>query len=521
VGGASIGNPRGDERATLSGTRQAFFDGDFEAALSACQNVRARDSAAQFEIAALRARILLRLDRPELAIDALRVAAFKSLSLDQHVTAQMLLGAAYVRLGQSDRGIALLVGAQESSVGAHSTIRAEVALNLGIAQYRAGNYEAAETLFASVPGESDIVYGRALEYRGWLAQARGDVAAAAQWFTATFDTLERCTHRDRYLEASAMYGLAMLSPSLMLLEQWPSVQRRIRAFDWSVSGVLRWRFWILVAASMMSEILGDIDQARDCARDAELLAENPGYCTVALCRAAEIFRGLQQPDAQREFTARARLTYEKLNIRELDSDLQQVPLYVAQQLLYAGDIQGARVLLGQYRDLIAPTLRMPPADVERFDALARSLTASIHEAQGERPQAVQEFTTSFHVSSRMGDRRQATEIALHLARLTGKKRYVDYATAALRGAGGAFWMSRQLATIQAGEGPQLTATESVVLTLLVAGKTYKEIAAERHVSVKTVDHRVQTLFRKFSVHSRGELAAEALRRRLVRLAQDA
>jgi DNA-binding NarL/FixJ family response regulator len=37
------------------------------------------------------------------------------------------------------------------------------------------------------------------------------------------------------------------------------------------------------------------------------------------------------------------------------------------------------------------------------------------------------------------------------------------------------------------------------------------------MSLKTVDHRVQALFRKFGVHSRGELAAEALRRRIVRL----
>jgi DNA-binding CsgD family transcriptional regulator len=521
VGGVAIGNPRGDERATLSGARQAFFDGDFESALDACERVHARDAAAKFEVAALRARILLRFDRPERAIDALRAAAFSSLSVDQHATAQMLLGAAYVRLGQSERGVALLIQAQQSCVDAHPTIRAEVALNLGIARYREGLYAEAEALFASVPRDSDIVYARALEYRGWLAQDHGHVAAAAQWFSDTFDALARCAHQDRYLEASAMYGLAMLSPGLMLLEQWPSVQRRIHGFDWSVSGVLRWRFWILVAASMMCEALGDIDQARDFARDAELLAENDGYRTVALCRIAEIFRGLRQGDAQREFAARARLTYEQLNIRNLESDLQQVPLYVAQQLLHAGATHDASTLLAQYRDVIAPTLRMPPGDVERFEALERSLAASIHEARGERPRAVQEFTTSFRVSARMGDRRQATEIALHLARLTGKKHYIDYASDVLRNAGSAFWMTRELSAIQAGEGPHLTATESAVLQLLTAGKTYKEIATERGVSVKTVDHRVQTLFRKFSVHSRSELAAEALRRSLATLARDA
>ena len=78
-------------------------------------------------------------------------------------------------------------------------------------------------------------------------------------------------------------------------------------------------------------------------------------------------------------------------------------------------------------------------------------------------------------------------------------------------------MARELAEIRTGPGPTVTPTELEILRLLVQGKTYKEIAAARGASVKTVGNHVQTLFRKFGVHSRGELTAEALRRRIVTL----
>jgi DNA-binding CsgD family transcriptional regulator len=56
-----------------------------------------------------------------------------------------------------------------------------------------------------------------------------------------------------------------------------------------------------------------------------------------------------------------------------------------------------------------------------------------------------------------------------------------------------------------------------VLRLLVRGASYKEIAAARSVSPKTVDHQVQHLFRKFGVRSRGELVAHVLTHGIVTL----
>lgn len=65
------------------------------------------------------------------------------------------------------------------------------------------------------------------------------------------------------------------------------------------------------------------------------------------------------------------------------------------------------------------------------------------------------------------------------------------------------------------DAPRVTAAEMAVLRLLACGASYKEIAAARSVSPKTVDHQMQCLFRKFGVRSRGELVAQVLARGIV------
>ena len=248
-----------------------------------------------------------------------------SYQADQSATAQMLLGAAYVRLGQKERGAALLLDAMEKANGSQSPIRAEVALQFGIAKFRLGAYEDAESLFATIGPEQDVFHAHALEYRGWVAYARTRFAEAATWFRAALAALASCRRRDRFVEGKALYGLTAICPELLLTEDWPLIERRVRRFDWSLEGLSPWRFWIHVASSLMCEMTGDSAGARRWARQAESLARSDGYRVVALCRLAAIFRGLHQPDAHAEFTERARNLYGNVDLRDLGPDLQQLP----------------------------------------------------------------------------------------------------------------------------------------------------------------------------------------------------
>jgi DNA-binding NarL/FixJ family response regulator len=61
---------------------------------------------------------------------------------------------------------------------------------------------------------------------------------------------------------------------------------------------------------------------------------------------------------------------------------------------------------------------------------------------------------------------------------------------------------------------QLTAREREVLRYIARGYAYKEIAAELHISVKTVETHVSAVLRKLQLTSRHELSRWASERRL-------
>ena len=61
---------------------------------------------------------------------------------------------------------------------------------------------------------------------------------------------------------------------------------------------------------------------------------------------------------------------------------------------------------------------------------------------------------------------------------------------------------------------QLTAREREVLRLIARGYTYKEIARELYISVKTVEHHVSSVLHKLQLSSRHQLTRWATERRL-------
>jgi DNA-binding NarL/FixJ family response regulator len=61
----------------------------------------------------------------------------------------------------------------------------------------------------------------------------------------------------------------------------------------------------------------------------------------------------------------------------------------------------------------------------------------------------------------------------------------------------------------------LSEREAEVLRALVAGKGYKEIGFDLHISVDTVRSHIRNVYRKLQVHSAPEAVARALRERIV------
>ncbi len=500
--------------ATLAEARRAGDDGEFERCLALCDAVRARDTATQIELALLRARAHVRLDRGDRALEALRKCPHAGRSLEQQLAAEVLTGAAYVRLGQAERGAALLAATAERAKDPSAPVWVELTLQLGIATFRLGAYDEADRLLAQLGPEAGAGHAGALEYRGWIARARGRFALAAQFFQAALAALATCRRHDRYVEATCLYGLTAVCAELMSTEEWPLIERHLERFDWPAGGAARWRFWTCLGASMICETIGDTAGALRWARQAERTREGALFGIAARCRLAAVCRGLGEFNSHADLVECACEAYEALDLQQLEADLPDLPLYLAEEIAHTSAADTADALLNRYRETTLPSL-VAAGGSDRHVALFRSIEAALLEARGATDQAVQELARAYDVLVELGYRRRATWIALRLARLTGEQSYVAYAESALRGTSPQFWMARELAALRGGPGPNVTATEMAILRLLVQGKTYKEIAAARRASVKTIDNHVQALFRKFRVHSRGELAAEALRRGIV------
>jgi DNA-binding CsgD family transcriptional regulator len=64
--------------------------------------------------------------------------------------------------------------------------------------------------------------------------------------------------------------------------------------------------------------------------------------------------------------------------------------------------------------------------------------------------------------------------------------------------------------------PSLTAAEGAIVALVRRGQSTMEIARARRSSPRTVEHQIETIFRKLQVSSRSELIRELGRRRQAR-----
>ncbi len=220
--------PRAD-RPTFSAAREALFRGAFEDCLAVCDALPERS----VETDLLRARAFISLNRADRALDAIRRLHVRVEPTDESLTARMLEGAALLKLGQLDDGLTILHAAHADARRAHPTVRAEIALHLGIGHYREAQYPQALRHLRSVPETADIVRARAILFEGWVMFDAGDVEVAAERFRAALRCIASCHQYDRFIEASALYGLTFLCAEIPKPQWWPEIRERANAFDWT------------------------------------------------------------------------------------------------------------------------------------------------------------------------------------------------------------------------------------------------------------------------------------------------
>ncbi|MEA2784680.1 MAG: Bacterial regulatory protein luxR family [Candidatus Eremiobacteraeota bacterium] len=493
---------------------RAWFSGAFEHCLALCAAAHPRAAEARLELALVHARALLRLDRADEALTVLRDAGAIPCGADQSITLRMLSGAAYVRRGDLDRGLELLLAAQIDGAAAHRTIRSELALNVALAHYGRRDFDAAERALHLVEPDADIVYARALEYFGWVASARVDGERATAMFVDALGALDRCRHYDRFLEANCIRALAHLAVERLDRKTWAIVEERRAKMDWSADGLAQPRFWIAYcAATFSSEVQGNALNAAREARTAESAAPTAAFRVQARCKRAAIARCAGESISQRDHAESAADVYAALNPSEFTGDEPIVSLVLAEELASLGCTDEARSAVSTFLKFSRTSAMLSMTHSPATYAYQRLVEGAVLESAGERRAAIRRYTEAFDLYVKFGYKRRAVCAALRLARLSPAPGPIAYADAHTRRLSAQSWLRREVQSANQ-RTLRLTTVQREVLALICRGTSNPDIAAARKRSVHTVRNLVARLFVIFAVSSREELAVECVRRGL-------
>lgn len=505
------------ERVTLSAIKDTYFAGDYETCLSMCDSFSHRDAKDTAEIVLLRARCLIPLGRGDHAVEALRGLRIADEHHDEYITGRMLMSAAYVSLGKYDEALEIARKAYDEIGDVHPTVRAELTLNLAIAHYRKGQYAAASRLLDLILETEDIVYVRALQFRGGVAWSSGDFVGSLDKFREAALRIKQCRHQDRFIEAHGLFSLTYLCSQLPRLDLWPDVSKRIEEFDWSASGVTAWRYWILLESSYITEMLGDLETTVALATLAEEIAPDSTALIGAWCRLAEVFGQNGERRAHAYFTKKAVTRYDAI---PRDSRLREhwpLPLDVAEQILLTDSPLSASRLVTYFSEVIAPTIKSVGGDGRKIESRYALIRGLLENQRGNRSLAREAYQRALDICRTAGLQWSAAIIAYHLFVLTGEEQYETFINEALRDVSDQYWVKARLAKgrIEA----RLTNKQLEVVRLIAEGKSNKEIASARGISVSRAKNTVAEIFAIVGVQSRAELATLATTRGLLQPTQ--
>jgi DNA-binding CsgD family transcriptional regulator/tetratricopeptide (TPR) repeat protein len=498
---------------------RAWFTGDFEGCLALCDRVRPHDVDMVSQLALLRARALLRVQRPDDAIKVVSDVFVAHGTLDASLTARMLLGTAHVRRGDYRHGLDILEAAYRASPDAHPTIRSEIALSIALGHYCVRELDDAERALDLVSPAADIVHARALEHRGWIAIARSDYAAATHSFSGALRRLDGCRHYDRFLEAQGIFALSMLAAERLDRATWIFVEHRSERFDWSASGLVAPQFWVGIYSSMVYEADGRTSEALRLAGDAEQLVVSSVLSLLAQCRRAAILRNAGERFGHADLVRRMRAELDALDVSTLQGDDQLIPLSVAEEVAYCGDVVGARMLLKRYDAMGSPSGATALANDPRLRASRAFVDGVVADAAGDRQQAHHHYRQAFQTFKRVGYDRRALLAALRIGEITGQTYLLDYVDHTLRKMSDHSPLRvrarRHNPLLKDPVVAELSSTERTVLEMVCEGKSTAEIAAARGRSTQTIRNTVSRILTAFAVADRSALVRECVRRGII------
>jgi DNA-binding CsgD family transcriptional regulator len=494
---------------------QAWLAGDAEGCLLLCERLGDAEAAAPHAML-LRARALLRLRRSRDAIALLESPPRADATAGEAATAAMLLGTAYARSGDVERGLAILADASRSAAGADASVRSEIALGIGLAHYQRRDFARAEAALDEVGPDSDIVYARALEARGWIAKVRNDFPAAVAAFEASLEQLERCRQFDRFLEANLVTALGYIAVELLDFPRWAALQDRARRVRWDANGLEYYRFWFEMNRSMADEVEGRPREALHAARDAAAGAPSSAFRLFAECRRAAVLFSYGELLGFEDLAASIRAEFGAIDLRLLHAFEEiNLAVVVAETLALIGDGAGAAAALRRLDTLSATQLALLHDEPMKRAYLA-FVEGLVADANSDAFRAQHRYRDAFRAFTTIGMTRRALLAALRLGELNGDDEARAYVEERARTLPASSWIRARSARFGAWETDpllgELTRAEREVLLLLNEGKSTAEIAAIRFRSPQTIRNTVSKLLQAFAVDNRQALIKECARR---------
>jgi DNA-binding CsgD family transcriptional regulator len=346
-----------------------------------------------------------------------------------------------------------------------------------------------------------------------VAWARGDFGGSLEKFRDALDLIERCRYHDRFIEAQCLFSLTYLCAQLPRLDLWPELSKRIEQFDWSASGVTKWRYWISIECSYATELLGDLDESTAWGSLAEEIAPDSASLIVAWCRLAACLGRYGEKRGHAYLMNKAARMYDAI---PRDSRLREqwnLSLDIAEEMLYSDCFLSASRLVTYYAEVVAPS-RSIGVEGRKMESRFATVLGLLEDRRGNRARAEEEYRRAFETCCATGLMRNAAIIAYRLLVLTGDEQYGTFILDALTGVSEGYWIKAGLA--QNRTEAKLTMRQLAVVRLVAQGLTDKEIASARGISYARARNVVAEVRALMGVRSRSELASIAAARGLLR-----
>jgi DNA-binding CsgD family transcriptional regulator len=513
----------------IAAARDAYVRGDFHAVLELLAVVRIGEPA-PIEAWLLRARALLKLQRPEDAASELAPVLPTVADVDERTTAAMLHGAALARMVPT-HGIAVLAAIADTAERehAHAAVRAEISYFRAVAHWSADDLDRAEELARDAQRNGrDVLHVRALQLRAFIAlraPSETRFVDALALFRSAAQAYGRCRERDLDLAMIIVSQIAALEQTLRSASV-PGTHRGGRglpgtSFAATVPSVAFLR--LCYDDACLFALDGNGAAALSRMREAEDAAQTPEWRVWARAGCAAIASMLGEAAAARTYADGASTLARTVDWDATADDERVAFIHLAEVYANLGDAGAASAALAAFDGIARPMdptriLRERDRD-PRFAGWYAQIVGLVRRGESDLSgarDALAAATESFRSCGYLW--REALAL-VQLDALPGQGTsgaYLDRAVGLIREHFPESFLGRLLNPwARSSVDPviaMLTPAERDVLCHILEGRSQQEIADVTGRAYNTVRTQVQALHRKLGTSSNVQILVACARR---------